>query len=93
MHRAFFKRLASPPPSGSGTVKGTVDDEEVEEDWRDGNIVERRFARPGPTYKGFVRVTYAPGCTRERCAPPTIRLVNEWFSYTLKIDCTEFTWL
>jgi hypothetical protein len=90
VHRAFFKKLP-PPQSGTGTVRGTLDDESVEEDWRDGNLVERRFARPGSAHKGVVRITYAPGCTAQRCAPPSLRLVNEWFSYSLAIESTEYT--
>jgi hypothetical protein len=92
VHRAFFKKLPNPPASGTGTIKGKVDDEEVEEDWRDGNLAERRFARPGTQYKGVVRVTYSPGCTRDRCAPEGLQLKNEWFGYALKIDCRDYNW-
>jgi hypothetical protein len=94
VHRAFFKRLPQPPGSpGAGTFKGVIDGEEVEEDWRDDNLLERRFRRPGTSYQGAVRVTYAPGCTRQRCAPSKFRLVNEWFGYALEIDCTDYNWL
>jgi hypothetical protein len=92
VHRVFFKKLP-PPQSGTGTVRGTLDDESVEEDWRDGNLVERRFTRPSSAHKGIIRITYTPGCTAEKCAPPSIRLVNEWFSYALTIESTEVTWL
>lgn len=92
VHRAFFKRLPSPPP-GASIIKGKVDDEDVEEDWKGDNLVERRFFRPGTGYQGAVRVTYSPGCTREHCAPPQLKIVNEWFGYSLKIDCTDYTWL
>jgi hypothetical protein len=92
IHRAFFKRLP-PPPSGAGTVKGPIDDEEVEEDWAGGNLVERRFARPGSAFKGVVRITYAPGCTLARCAPASFRLVNEWFGYRLNVTSTDYNWL
>ena len=95
VHRTFFKRLVvpAPPATGAATIKGMIDDEEVEEDWRDGSLVERRFSRPGSAYRGVVRVTYGPGCTRERCAPATTHLVNEWFDYALTITNTDFTWL
>jgi hypothetical protein len=95
VHRTFFKRLTTPAPpeAGAATIKGTIDDEAVEEDWRDGSLVERRFSRPGSSYHGVVRVTYGAGCTRERCAPVTTHLVNEWFDYALTITNTDFNWL
>jgi len=92
VHRAYFKALP-PPPSGAGKVTGTIDDETVEEDWLDGHLAERRFTRPGTTFQGTVRVTYARGCTPQRCAPASFRLVNEWFSYSLAIANTDYTWL
>jgi hypothetical protein len=90
VHRAFFKRLA-PPASGAGTVKGDLDGEAVLERWAGGELVERSFTREGE--RGAVRITYEPGCTRARCAPSRIRIVNEWFGYSLTIDNGEFTWL
>ncbi len=92
VHRAFFKRL-TPPASGAGTVRAKLDDEDVEEDWRDGHLVERRFARRDPSLQGIVRVTFASGCKAARCAPESVRLVNEWFSYSLYITNTEWVWL
>ena len=92
VHRAFFKRLP-PPASGSGTSSGRVDDEEVEEDWLDGHLAERRFSRPGSALEGLVRVTYARGCTVARCAPASFRLVNQWFSYSLTVSNADYTWL
>lgn len=92
VHRAYFKHLP-PPPSGAGTVKGTIDDEQVEEDWVDGNLGERRFTRPGSAFKGVVRITYERGCTAARCAPASFRLVNEWFAYSLRIVSTDYNWL
>ena len=68
-----------------------LDGEDVEEVWSNGNLVERRFARAG--FTGVVRVTYEPGCTAQRCAPPRMQIVNEWFSYRLTIENGEFTWL
>lgn len=82
VHRAFFKRL---PPDAT---KGTIDDEEVTETWKDGTLVERDFHRGDRP--GAIRVHYGPGCTRERCEPSTIRLVNEWFGYELTIENRRF---
>lgn len=82
VHRAFFKRL---PPD---TTKGVLDDEEVTETWKDGTLVERAYRRADRP--GAVRVLYGPGCTRARCEPSTIRLVNEWFGYELTIENRRF---
>ncbi len=88
VHRAFFERL----PAGvrQGTLVGTLDGEEVTEIW-DGELRERRFVRAGRP--GAVRVIYGPGCRPERCEPTTIRIVNEWFGYTLDIENHRYTFL
>ena len=35
---------------------------------------------------GSVRVLYGQGCGVSRCEPSTIRIVNEWFGYELRIE-------
>ena len=79
VHRAFFKRL---PP---GIERGELDGEDVTEVWKDGSLVERRYVRPA-FRPGAVRVFYGEGCTRDRCEPKTVRIVNEWFGYEIRID-------
>lgn len=88
VHRAFFKRLPSPPADGEH--QGHLDDEEVTEIWKAGSIVERRYERPS-FRPGAVRVHYGPGCTAEKCEPATVRIVNDWFTYELTITSGRFT--
>ena len=90
VHRVFFKRL--PGDVEDGEVRGRIDDEDVTEIWRAGELRERRFARadrPG----SVVRVRFGPGCRHARCAPATVRVVNEWFGYELLLEDRKFTWL
>ena len=92
IHRAFFKRLPLGDGAPCGTQRGELDGEDVTEIWKDGSLVERRFARP--TFReGSVRVLYGPGCTRARCEPGTVRIVNEWFGYEITIDNRRYHWL
>lgn len=89
VHRAFFKRL--PDPNGNGTTHGTLDDEDVSEIWKNGELVERDYRRADRP--GAIRVFYTSGCTRDRCAPGAVRLVNEWFGYELTIENRQFHFL
>ena len=90
VHRAFFKRLALPvaPSPRDGAFRGALDGEDVEEIWRGGELVERRYVRDGRP--GAVRVLYGPGCGVSRCEPASVRLVNEWFGYELVIENRRF---
>jgi hypothetical protein len=93
VHRVYWKRLprsAEAPPTG--TVDGELDGERVHEVWSNGNLVERRFSRPGE-FEGAVTIEYGAGCTAARCLPLSVRIVNEWFGYTVRIDNTEITLL
>jgi Protein of unknown function (DUF3261) len=85
VHRVFFKRLVVSDGAPDGELRGQIDDEDVVELWHEGSLVERRFSRPRER-SGAVRVTYGPGCGVTRCEPATVRLVNEWFGYELRID-------
>jgi Protein of unknown function (DUF3261) len=90
IHRAFFKRLAFAGASADGRARdgverGSLDGEEVTEIWRAGALVERRFVRDA-FRKGAVRVLYGPGCGTDRCEPQTVRIINEWFGYTIFIE-------
>lgn len=88
VHRAFFKRLPSPPADGEH--HGRLDGEDVTEIWRAGSLVERRYERPS-FRPGAVRVRYGPGCTAESCEPATIEVLNDWFGYELRITNGRFT--
>jgi hypothetical protein len=85
IHRAFFKRLSAPPPAGEGTVQSELDGEDVTEIWTRGALVERRYVRAA-FREGAVRVLYGAGCGVERCEPETVRIVNEWFGYEIRIE-------
>jgi hypothetical protein len=90
IHRAYWKRLPRAADAATtGTVKGELDGEAVEEVWSNGNLIERRFFRP--ELPGAVRIEYGPGCTAERCLPASVRIVNEWLGYTIRVDNSEFT--
>jgi hypothetical protein len=84
IHRAYWKHLPA------GTTSGDLDGEHVEETWSNGNLVERRFFRPGE-YKGAVRVEYGSGCNATRCLPASLKITNEWFGYTVTVTNEEFT--
>lgn len=88
VHRAFFKKLPSPPANGEH--KGRLDDEDVTESWQNGTLVERRYERPS-FRPGAVRVRYGPGCTAEACEPDTVKVANEWFGYELTITNGRYT--
>lgn len=89
IHRAFFKRL--PGGRTEGRTEGKLDDEDVTEVWKDGNLVERSYRRSDRG--GAVRVLYKSGCTREQCAPTELRIVNEWFGYELTIENRRYQFL
>ncbi len=91
IHRAYFMRLPSESEIGNAdkTIAGELDGEHVEEKWRGGSLVERRFTRPG--FKGAVTVHYSTGCTVERCEPEELTIQNEWFAYEIKIASEGYT--
>jgi hypothetical protein len=86
VHRILFKRLPAPTePAYSGVLRGVLDDETVEETWRDGQLRQAVFTRPGSALAGAVRVELGAGCTPVRCEPETAALTNEWFDYSLTV--------
>ncbi|MEO7730628.1 MAG: DUF3261 domain-containing protein [Kofleriaceae bacterium] len=86
VHRILFKRLPAPAePHYSGELRGELDGEHVEETWRDGQLRQAVFTRPGSSFQGAVRVELGPGCTAAACEPETANLTNEWFAYSLAI--------
>lgn len=86
VHRVFFKRLpADPDPKFSGVKHAALDDEMVEETWRDGQLTQAVFTRPGSKWNGAIRIELGPGCTAKLCEPETATLHNEWFGYKLTI--------
>jgi Protein of unknown function (DUF3261) len=93
IHRVYWKHLprgADAPPTG--VLEGELDGESVREVWSNGNLVERRFSRPGE-FQGVVRIEYGAGCTAARCLPVSVRIENEWFGYAVRIDNREITLL
>jgi hypothetical protein len=87
VHRVFFKRLPPPAQPGfTGAVRGELDGEAVEETWRDGQLRQAVFTRPGSALRGAIRVELGPGCTPAACEPGAATLHNEWFGYTLTVD-------
>jgi hypothetical protein len=91
VHRVYWKRLPRDPSApASGTVEGELDGEHVREVWSNGELAERRFTRPGE-FEGSVSVQMGPGCTAALCRPKTVKIVNEWFGYTVAIENDEFT--
>jgi len=93
VHRVYWKHLprgADTP--ATGIVEGELDGEKVREVWSNGSLVERRFSRPGE-FQGDVRIAYGAGCTEARCLPVSVRIENEWFGYTVRIDNREITLL
>jgi hypothetical protein len=93
IHRAYWKRLPHPGDAApTGVVKGDLDGESVEEVWSNGSLVTRRFSRPGQM-RGAVTIEYGAGCTAERCLPASVRIVNEWLGYAIRVDNSDFTML
>ena len=91
VHRVFFKRLAPPAQAGySGTTRGELDGETVEETWQGGELRGAVFTRPHSALRGAVRVDLGPGCTPAACEPASATLHNEWFNYTLTIVNEEY---
>jgi hypothetical protein len=92
IHRVYFMKLPRAPDAPpTGVTKGELDGETVEESWSNGSLVERRFSRPGE--HGSVRIEYGAGCTAARCLPATVRIVNEWFGYEVRVDNGDFVLL
>lgn len=90
VHRVFFKRLPLDPDHADGTYSQTLDGETVVEVWKNEMLRERRFLRPHDFPNGAVRVEYGEGCKRDRCEPSRVKVINEWFGYTLDIENTLF---
>src|SRR5262249_55424302 len=85
VHRVFFKRLPAPPQAGySGVVRGELDDETVEETWRDGQLRASAFTRPGggrfASSWGRAALGRGASPSRRRCA--TSGSVTRWRSST-----------
>ena len=85
VHRVFFQRLPAPAPGYSGTKRGELDGETVEETWQAGELRRAVFTRPGSALRGAVSVELGPGCTPAACEPASAKLRNEWFDYALEI--------
>lgn len=80
IHRVWFRGLQGPLPDGEH--RGTLDEEEVVEQWHDGRLMERTFRRLDDTPAGILRATYEGGLGGD--APPeVVRFENGWLGYTL----------
>lgn len=85
VHRVYFHHLPPPGPGYSGTARGELDGETVEETWQDGELRRAAFTRPGTALRGAVTIELGPGCAPAACEPASATLRNEWFGYTLEI--------
>jgi hypothetical protein len=93
VHRVYWKRLPRAADAApSGVVEGELDGEVVREVWSNGSLVERRFTRPGE-FEGAVRIAYGAGCSATQCLPTSVRIDNEWFGYSVRIESREITLL
>jgi hypothetical protein len=92
VHRVYFKRLPAPSdPTYSGTQRGVLDGEDVEETWQNGQLRTSIFTRPtNAKLRGAIRVERGPGCAPELCEPESATLANEWFGYTLSISNEDY---
>jgi uncharacterized protein DUF3261 len=86
VQRVFFQHLPPEPGApGSGTRRGELDGETVEETWQGGELRRAAFTRPGSALRGAVTVELGPGCTPAACEPASATVRNEWFGYTVAI--------
>lgn len=86
VQRTFYPWL-EPAIGGDGARYGTVGDERVQELWRDGRLLERRFTRLDGEPAGAITITYDwRGVEAQRVAPMRAVLDNGWFDYRLAVD-------
>lgn len=86
VQRTFYPWL-EPAVAGNGARSGIVGDERVQELWRDGRLLERRFTQLDGEPAGAITITYDWRQTDpQRVAPMRTVLDNGWFGYRLTVD-------
>jgi Protein of unknown function (DUF3261) len=81
--RAYLQE-AGTAPSSDGTHFVERNGERIQETWRDGRLLERRFRREGGGCPGDIVVTYVGGMVNGR-SPALIEFDNGWLGYHLSI--------
>lgn len=90
VQRVFFPWFPSAEYLADGERSTEQFGERVTERWRDGRLVERRFARLDGVPAGEIRVTYTWG-QDDWMAPTRAVLENGWSGYQLEIRTYEET--
>ncbi|MBL8730045.1 MAG: DUF3261 domain-containing protein [Planctomycetes bacterium] len=86
VQRTFYPWLA-PAAGPDGARTGIVGDERVQELWRDGRLLQRRFTRLDGRPEGAITITYDwRDAEPQRLAPRHTVLDNGWFGYRLTVD-------
>lgn len=88
VQRVFFPWLDPPSPGFSGERTGAISGLTVREQYEQGRLVERYFARDDARERGEVRVYYEGFRPGDDIALHAV-LENRWFGYTLIIDTVE----
>lgn len=85
IQRCFFP-LAPSEAMLSGTNSFEWNGETVEETWKDGLLVSRRFQRPGYGELGESILISYEGWSEDGIMPAKVTLENGWFEYQLTIS-------
>lgn len=86
VQRTFYPWL-EPAVAPDGGRTGIVGDERVQELWRDGRLLQRRFTRIDGEPAGAITITYDWRDTAaQSLAPRHTVLDNGWFGYRLVVD-------
>jgi hypothetical protein len=86
VQRTFYPWL-EPAIGPDGGRTGVVGDERVQELWRDGRLLQRRFSRLDGEPEGSITITYDwRDAEPQRLAPLHTVLDNGWFHYRLTVD-------
>jgi len=87
VQRTFFPWFKARGPQ-AGTRRVQAAEEEVQETWAHGQLVERRFRRLDGKPAGEIVVEYGPWPANAD-APSRAKLQNNWFGYSLTIETLE----
>lgn len=86
VQRTFYPWL-EPAIGPDGARTGSVGEERVQELWRDGRLLQRRFTRLDGEPAGAITITYDwREAEPQRLAPRHTVLDNGWFGYRLIVD-------
>ena len=91
IHRVFLYDVELPwgLTGEDGLNEATVHDELVHEEFVDGRLVSRRFARSSGYPEGEIRVDYEGG-TADGVPAKNVSFSNGWFGYRLEIKTTLY---